>query len=688
MKESPLLREIFARRGLLAKVVSGYEWRPQQARMARRVHATLEGGGILFVEAPTGVGKSLAYLVPAALRARRDGPVLVSSYTRALQDQILHQDAPLLRRLVHPDLVVAVLKGRSNYLCRRRWRLFKEQMGSTLDGQAVLQKLEPWVEVTPTGDLAEAPDLGRARWALPRIASDPLFCRSAACRPEEGCFYKAARRRAREAHLVVVNHSLLLADVAASGEVLPEASCLVLDEAHHLVDVAREQLAVSVGSREIAHALREVGGLGEPGATDAARRLVRERVPKASRATWLERLRALERDAATLWRRVEALFREAVARAAPGALPERRRYHRPEDLPLGLEAAEEILSRLGELASALEAVVQELEPREPEGGDERLDRVRGALAGLHEVLAGLRHCVEADDAGRVYAYEMDAEGGLALRSLPLEVGETLRERLLLPREAVVLTSATLSVGGRVEHLAREMGLEAGLYEEEILESPFPLAEQVLALAREGGSGPNGADYAEEVARSVAALARSVPRKMLVLFTSHDLLGRVAATLRDAVEGVEILEQGRGSGEGRRLGETFREASRGILLGTASFWEGVDFPGEDLEILVLTRLPFAVPTDPLEEALMERIRDRGGDPFRDRTLPQAILRFRQGFGRLIRRRRDRGVFVVLDPRLLGARYGRLFQEAVGVSFRRFRAVEELEGLVSGWFEASG
>lgn len=681
MSNRRLLEEIFSRDGLLAKVVVDYEWREEQTRMARRVMEAFDKGGILLAEAPTGVGKSLAYLVPAALWSRQNGPVVVSSYTRTLQDQILRQDAPHLARLVHPDLRFAVLKGRSNYLCRRRWEVFRSEEGSTMEGEYVLQRLEAWVNLTETGDLSEAPDLGsRGQRARGRITSDARFCQSGACNPQSGCFYKTARRRAREANIVVVNHSLLMADLALAGEVLPESSSLVIDEAHHLVDTARENLAVEVGRRVLDETLRDMGGLGEPGASDAMRRMVREAPAPVRRAGWLKAVRTVEEVVRRCHERLEEVFR-------PAGRPEtRRRYRNTDDLPLPPSETEDLLQGLSRVSRRARSLLDELDAADAVAKeDERRQRVEAALERVVASTGALRMLAYPDDPKRVYSIETAGRQGPILRSIPLDVGDELRENLFFAKDVVVLTSATLAIEGSTRHIASEVGLHEKDYRQEIVPSPFRLDEQVLALGLSTGPDPNILDYDAFVADAIAAVTESAPRKMLVLFTSRDLLARVAEQLRARIPDVEVLEQTRGRGEGDRLARRFRSSERAVLLGTASFWEGVDFPGDHLEILVLTRLPFPVPTDPLEDALTEKIRNEGGQPFQERSLPQAVLRFRQGFGRLIRRRSDRGVFLVLDSRIFRTRYGPYFRRALGTKMIAVSSLAEACQRVQNWFD---
>jgi len=666
------LEEILGEGGLLSKVVAGYDWRPQQLEMAHGVLAALMGERILLVEAPTGVGKTMAYLVPASLYARRERePVVVSSYTRALQDQILQNEAPRLRRVVHPDLRVVCLKGRANYLCRRRWDLFVAEEASTPDGRWLIDRLEGWVRTTQTGDFAEAPDLGsRAGWAMVRVGGQTRFCRSRSCRADDGCFHKRARREAREAEIVVVNHSLLLAD-AFGGGILPEHRLLIVDEAHLLPDTALDPLTLRVSERLMLERVRAMGGAGEPGFSDRVRRLLRELPGKVAARNLTRRLRTFEEQTRASLEGTRAFF--AAFRAAPGfpAEGERRRYDRPANaldplLPAETDACLAALDVLREDARQLLAAVEAERPAASRvENEETLEAAESVLEELGEAVETLKLLLAPDPRGRVYFLEASRQEGPALAAVPLETGPALREGLLLPRASVVFTSATLAAGaGDFGYFAGQAGLEAGEGERLRLSSPFALDRQLLTLVAKHAADPRGGEYASSLARTIEQLARDVPRKALVLFTAYDTLERVGAALARAKlpARVELLVQSR-TGARAQLIERFRAAPRAVLLGTASFWYGVDFPGEELELLVVTRLPFPVPTDPRVEAISEALEESGRSSFDAYALPEALLRFRQGLGRLIRRKSDRGVCVILDPRVVTARYGGAFLSAL-------------------------
>jgi Rad3-related DNA helicase len=690
------VEEILGPEGLLAKVVARYDWRPQQREMARRTVEALFREQILLIEAPTGVGKTLAYLVPAALYARRrHEPVVISSYTRTLQDQILEQEAPRLRRLVHPDLKIVSLKGRSNYLCRRRWEMFVAEEGSGPDGRRVVEKLEAWVFATETGDFSTAPDLGpRAGWACARIGGDARFCRSRFCRPDEGCFHKRARRTAREADLVVVNHSLLLAD-AIGGGILPEHRALIVDEAHLLPEAALDPLSLRVTERGLVERVRGIGGTGEPGVTDRLRRALRLLPGKVAARNLTRRARDLEEKTKATLEPARAFFAALRAHEAFPPEGERRRYGTggPIDpwLPAAAEALLAALDGLARDAVALiEIVAQERPATEgPSEYEELIDASTGLVEELSETAETLRRLTLPEGRERVYCLEATRGEGGALAALPLSTGPALRELLLDRHSGIVMTSATLAAADGFGYFAGQVGLEAKEARTEQLPSPFPLEKQLLTLVPEYAADPRGERYAPFLASALAGMAQAAPRKTLVLFTAYATLESVAAALRaePALKETAILAQGRDGARGPLI-EAFRSAGRAILLGTASFWHGVDFPGEELELLVVTRLPFPVPSDPRVEAISQALEEEGRSSFDGYALPEAVLRFRQGVGRLIRRSSDRGACVVLDPRLVHARYRQAFLAVLPAPPVVVATPEELTARLRAWFENGG
>ncbi len=663
--------EVLGSGGVIAGALPAYEERPGQLAMAEAVQAVFRDGEALLVEAGPGIGKTFAYLVPAILHLRADSSarVVVSTRTKQLQEQLYGKDLPFLLAHLAPDLRVALLKGRENYLCLRRWQALVSEFvgGLEPDRTVLLAPLARWLLESETGDIDEngaflsRPE-ARALWG--RLCDAPNHCVGVFCPFLDECFSVAARRRARKADLVVVNHSLLLGDLAVGGVILGKYTHLVVDEAHSLEAAARTAFTKSLSEQIIA------------GVAD-------ELAPAGRRPGWLQRLPLAPDDAdvrraiehvATVRRRSAALFRSLDRR-----LPEERRgafsslsgsERRIAETETVLEQLEAALDRLGGRLEA-EETLKEL------GG--HIDRVSG-LTDVTKTIA------VPPDENAVHWYERD-RGGPTLHATPLDVAPFFRG-LLYPRiESVVLTSATLSLGGDFEYIARSVGLTDGplRVRTAVVESPFSFRDR-MKVAVPSYSPPidsEGDAYVEGLASLLGTLTAKLGKKGLALFTSYRMLRAV----RDRIPaGIATYAQGI-DGPRSKLIDRFRAHSgAGILLGTESFWEGVDLPGEEMEFLVITRLPFSVPTDPILSALADRVAREGRDPFRDLSLPQAVLRLRQGVGRLIRTKEDRGIVILTDPRVLSRSYGRRFIESFPVPVDTFDDEGDLIEEVVDWFAA--
>ncbi|MDD4903391.1 MAG: helicase C-terminal domain-containing protein [Candidatus Bipolaricaulis sp.] len=657
--------------GVVAAGLPRYETRTGQMVMACRVEATLRHGGALSVEAGPGTGKTFAYLVPAILKLREDktARIVICTRTKQLQEQLYRKDLPFLADRIAPTLSVAMLKGRENYLCLRRWELLLQELVSGLerDRLASLAPLVRWLSDTETGDIEEnraflASPTSRELWG--RLHDSPHHCVGAFCPHMEGCFSIQARRRARKADLVVVNHSLLLADAATHGVVLGKYSHLVVDEAHAFEAAARVAFTGSLSQSMVERIVEQLAP------------------PRNRRGGWVGRLPLAPEDeealrvgnaAAVLPGQASRLFRSVES-----ILSEERRGRLPNLSPASgdLEAFRAAVRGLGvDLEALIERVREEPDlAREGEGGLaalRELERVAGVLAG-------------APDENSVHWYEREA-GRLALHVTPLDVAPILAACLYPDLAATVWTSATLSLGGDFTYVHRTLGLDAAFPDIEgtVAESPFSYEGRMRILVPGGFPAVLGdADaYAEALAALLADLYGALHRNGLVLFTSYDLLQRVRERL---VGVVPLLAQGV-DGPRTSLVERFRREKDGVLLlGADSFWEGVDLPGEELEVLVVTRLPFAVPTDPVFAAMSERCERTGGDPFHELALPQAVLRLRQGVGRLIRTQRDRGIVIVTDDRIRTKGYGRRFAEALPVAVEEIATPAELVREAAAWF----
>ncbi|MCS7207427.1 MAG: exonuclease domain-containing protein [Dehalococcoidia bacterium] len=652
--------------GPCARLVPGWEHRPQQVEMARAVLRTFTERGVLLAEVGTGVGKTLAYLVPAALFALQRGErVVVSTATVSLQEQLVQKDLPLLSQALQalgaPPVRWALLKGRGHYLCLRRFSYWRSAPTLTPDMAHLLAKVTLWLNSTAAGDRGEL----RLSPRQAALWGDLSAQASVACPDGRGpCFLAAARACAEDAHILVVNHALLLRAAAAGGGLLPPFRYLVVDEAHHLADEATRQFGVRVERRGVDMLLERLAG-----PTGLAQTAVVAYTPsRASR----ERRQQTEAAAQALQRAVhtareawEALWHAAVAfahqhregRGETGievaVTPERRR----ERLWASLAATwDRVYPALRDVERALLALFASLEGLHNTGlanYEAVLAEVHSRLQEIGEVLAGLTTFFGPHHTDTVYWLEAQ-EGEGALVCAPLQVGNLLQEHLFTGLEGAVLTSATLAVAGDMLPTATDLGLTDAKHL--IVGSPFDYRRQVMVVVPTDLPDPDGADYMLRVPQVLASLAKVAHGRILVLFTSHSTLRHIADTLRPllAPQGIRVLAQGL-DGTPQQVTEQFIQEGKAVLLATASLWEGLDLPPGSLKVVVLARLPFPVPTSPLFAARSQLY----PDPFHDYAVPQAVLRFRQGFGRLVRRRSDRGAVVVLDSRLLTRSYGPLF-----------------------------
>jgi len=633
--------EILGPRGPVATRLAHYEERPEQAELAAAVDDVMRRGGRLLAEAGTGVGKSFAYLVPAiAAAADRGERVVIATHTIALQEQLLGKDVPFLTGILPAEFSVVLAKGRGNFLCQRRMFLALQGGRELFDGQGFdeqLQRIVEWSETTDDGTQQDLPFVP-AREVWSKVNAEAGNCLGRACRHYDACFYQAGRRRLANANIVVANHHFLFADMAlrrVGWNLIPEFQHLVLDEAHGVEDVAGDYLGLGVSRGMVAYLLRMLAsskGKGVLHTVDGSAEAV-DAVQTA-------------RDAA------EAFFQE-VADWLRAGRPRNGRIHHPE-----------LFSRT--LAQALEdvgAAVQRLAHREesPEKRQELMARAAraGGLADELRALIGLER------AGHVYWAETDSKQNVALRSSPVDVGPELGEHLWKPLKSVTLTSATLSAGGEdgFGHLAGRLGIEPT--RTLLAGSPFDFRSQArLVVDRRVPDPREGDAYEDALPDVVLEHVHDSHGGVFVLFTSYQSMDRChaacVAVLRN--DGYVVFKQGDGLPRAAML-EQFRESGRAVLFGTDSFWQGVDVPGDALTTVIITRLPFAVPTHPVQEARTQAIERAGGNAFADYSLPQAILKFKQGFGRLIRSRRDRGTVVVLDERIVTKRYGRQFLHAL-------------------------
>ena len=678
-------------------LLPGFEPRPAQTAMARAVARTIAMSGHLLAEAGTGTGKSLAYLMPALLHAlRNDDRVVVSTHTLNLQEQLALHDLPRAQAVVEAfagaepgTLRSAVLKGRSNYLCLERWAEVRANGRARNRSEARLHaRIAVWLPTTETGELGEiaVPASERSAWDALSAQSNDCLSRRCAYVRDNSCFLLRARARAAASHLVVVNHALLLANAASGDQVLPPYHHLVVDEAHRLEGVATQQYGLSLSLRALQNEIEalapQIGRLRE----FALGRETEALSPSAGLAGVGD---ALAMSAASVLARVPDLdvtlrtfaqeFMEEGRGGSERSIPvtaARRAQPLWDDVEEAAAQLDVTLQYCGERLAQVRAAISALPSSTP-----AVERVQGGLGQLAEAITSARtvlhDAVLRADQSRI-VWLVETEGGVRVEAAPLEVAERLASDLYAARESVTMTSATLSAGGTFDFSIDTLGL----IEPETLSvpSPFDYRRAVLALVVDDIPTPEAPGYAEAVHRVLAAAAEAAGGRTLALFTSHAAVRQTASALAIplATRGIGVLAHGV-DGAPARLLRTLVEQPRTLLLGTAAFWEGVDVRGEAISQIAIARLPFPVPSDPIyagRAALYD-------DPFTEYALPQAVLRFRQGFGRLIRGRDERGVFLLLDRRVIARPYGEAFLDALPDCEVRRVPASGVANAVGGW-----
>ncbi|MEA3396658.1 MAG: helicase C-terminal domain-containing protein [Chloroflexota bacterium] len=689
------LPQLLAEDGPLAQVFAAYEARPQQLEMAQAVTQAFNEGQHLLVEAGTGTGKSLAYLIPAVQWAdQNDARVVISTNTINLQEQLARNDIPLLAQVFPTGFRAMVLKGRSHYLCRRQFQSLRRRGPSDHDEMLVLAKILIWLPNTLDGDgdtLFLPTPAQRKIWS--RLSSVPENCDPHNCRyfGGEGCFFYQARTRAETVHLLVVNHALLLADIAAQNRVLPDYNYLIVDEAHHLERATTEALHFSINWYELRSMLDDLlRGRGNfPGLLGNLQGVVRAKSRDAHRRLVVEAARLTEVGERVTQRLSEffdvlTLFLAENETRNSNYATRLRIISSLRTLP-SWDAVEitwgsvapsfaTLAEGLGRLCAALEDL---------DGGDDGLEVTRSQLIAISrrlvETYTQLNSLVAEPSDNAVYWLEESRKNRvLSCHVAPLRIGPLVREQLFEKKKAVILTSATLQVGGSFDYLRER--LSAGDAEELAVGSPFDYASAALLYIANDVPVPGRPGHQKAVSAALTDLFRATEGRGMALFTSYSQLRATAKSLTGPLAAADINVYAQGGGSSRAgLLANFRKDKRAVLLGTRSFWEGVDIPGDALSCLAIVKLPFDVPSDPLVAARGEAC----DDAFNDYMVPEAILRFLQGFGRLIRTRTDRGVVALLDGRLLTKRYGSRFIASLPDPTVRKGSVRQMPELAALW-----
>ncbi|HEX7795057.1 MAG TPA: ATP-dependent DNA helicase [Vicinamibacterales bacterium] len=632
-----LTADAFGAEGPLARALPDFEPRPGQVDMAGRVARVLEDGGVLLAEAATGTGKTLAYLVPAILSRQR---VLVSTGTKNLQEQIFFKDIPALRQALDVNFTATYMKGRANYLCLHRLDQLSDS-GLPAMHDVFLPIIREWSARTETGDRAELQDLPEDLPFWNEVSATAETCLGTECPRYDDCFVTRMRQRAAASDVVIVNHHLLCADAAvrknAYGEVIPACHFAVVDEAHQLEDIATQYFGLAISNYRVEDYARDVERFVKSGA-------VGNRQTETELEKGVDKLRDHARtffnELAFAHRTTDRLRGEERVRASDASLFNTR------------EAAAYVAGALDVLEATLALSVKKR--AEAEASDTPPGQDAPALAKrAGDMRDDLRFLLRAGDPTYVYFVEFRGKG-IFFRASPIDVSTIVKELLFDRMRATVLTSATLTVDRSFSYIRSRLGI--GHADEVRLASEFDFAEQAMMYLPLRMPDPRSPDFATAAGRQVIELLKRSRGRAFVLFTSYATLRSVQAIAEMALD-YPILVQG--TAPRTELLRQFRSTPHSVLFATSSFWQGVDVVGDALSCVIIDKLPFASPADPITSARIDALRARGGEPFDEYQVPLAILALQQGLGRLIRHRKDRGVLAVLDPRLKTKGYGRRF-----------------------------
>jgi DNA polymerase-3 subunit epsilon/ATP-dependent DNA helicase DinG len=683
--------------GALSRHFPGYEYRSQQANMLRAVANALSDQQHLLVEAGTGIGKSMAYLLPAFSWAERNGArVVVSTNTINLQDQLIHKDIPDLRAAMKADWRAAVLKGRANYICPKRLAAMRRIGPRDADEARMLAKILVWLSQGGSGDRGEINIVRGGQAAVwTRLSADSEDCSFESCqRGESGaCPYYLAREAAEAAHVVIVNHALLLADIVTGNRVIPEYRYLIVDEAHHLESATTQGLKLQVTERGLR---RQLGDLttGEGGMLARVVRLAKNELPAANLTRVHEVTDSINARARDCQQMTAELFAALVSflegrnegkPIGPYGQQERvlastRTLPHWSEVEVAWEALrsplKSISSDLGAMGDELAEVAAQAGP----GAEDLAVAVRAHARGLTETHSQLESIIFEPSPNTIYWLSRSIQQPMpTLHAAPLDVGPLVEKHLWHEKESVIMTSATLTTAGDFDFIRQRLNADDA--SDLALGSPFDYESSTLLYLVDDIPEPNaGQPYHRALEQSLLSLCRATNGRALVLFTSYQQLRRTARgiTAPLAADDILVYEQGEGASRHALL-ETFRTTDQAVLLGTRSFWEGVDVPGQALSVLAITRLPFDVPSDPIIAARSETYES----PFGQFMVPEAILRFRQGFGRLIRTKSDRGIAVIYDRRVLSKHYGRAFIDSLPRCTIRQGPMHELPDAAARW-----
>ncbi|HEY4978916.1 MAG TPA: ATP-dependent DNA helicase, partial [Candidatus Acidoferrum sp.] len=616
----PSMRDIFGPGGLLDRcMIGGYEHRPAQLEMAEAVHDAFANHHHAIVEAGTGTGKTLAYLLPAICSGRR---VVISTATKSLQEQLYQKDVPFLQRHFAQDLKAAVMKGRNNFLCRSKLHSLADQpMLRGMEEVDAFRQIRDWAKLTETGDRSELTFLPDDSELWSRIDARRDTCTGQKCPEYNQCFVTAMHQRAKDADLIIVNHHLFFADLALKhddfGSILPEYSAVVFDEAHEMEDVASDYFGQQISNFRFEELARDA---------DHTMRLTHQATPSLLRRT--QRIREKSRNFFDCFPPRDGRF--AFSRPEREAFVEQNR-----------EAYDALLNALKAMETEFAALTQK---------PEELLRIARRSFEIRQEFSSL---FESNEKNCVYWYERRNKG-VFLAATPIDVSQILREKLFEAFDTIILTSATLTVGNRFDYIRNRLGLDHS--KENALPPEFDYPNQALLYLPQRMPDVRDPGFAAQATEEIVKLLELSQGRAFCLFTSYAQMNDLFERVKNRVEFPLFLQ---GTAPRSVLLERFKNTPNAVLFATSSFWQGVDVPGDQLSCVIVDRLPFAVPSDPIVAARVRALQEDGHNPFSEFQVPQAVLSLKQGFGRLIRSKTDRGVLALLDTRISRMPYGRIF-----------------------------
>ncbi|MCK5225318.1 MAG: DEAD/DEAH box helicase family protein [Planctomycetes bacterium] len=650
------MQEIFGKGGAVSKLMPNFDYRPQQQEMAEAVNNALRTKKHLVVEAGTGVGKSFAYLLPAIVQAcLQEKKVIISTFTITLQEQLINKDIPLLAKVIPFEFTAVLAKGRGNYLCKRRLNfalrkkseLFEGIFGSDSYGSggksdnSQLEEISDWADKTKNGSLSDLPFTPAGKiWDA--VKSENGNCQNKKCPASRECFYWRARRKIEKANVIIANHALLFSDLALKQQkasVLPDYNCVIIDEAHNIESVAAERFGTSISNYKITLLLNRLYNKRTHKGLLAFK--------KAEKA--VEIIEKLNKESKIFFKNVQ------------------KWYEDNEKETLGRCCKNFVDDNLSGYFKLLEQELIKLAGK-IEDDDQRLE-IAGFAKQSAELSKDLHDFLIQKKPDCIYWLEMTraAKKTIWLKSASVDSGEDIRRCLFSKQDSVVLTSATLSSGGGNDResfsfFTSRIGLDE--FDTIGLGSPFDYQKQVKIYIEKDLPNPNEKDFVAAASEAIKKYVLKTNGRAFVLFTSYAMLKKAAGELAGWLDdnNFGLLQQGSGIDRTTLL-DTFKSADNCVLFGTDSFWQGVDVPGEALENVIIVRLPFDVPDKPLLAGKLEKIKEKGGNAFKDYQLPAAIIKFKQGFGRLIRSKTDKGIVVILDNRIVNKNYGSKFLKAI-------------------------